>query len=75
MGVFLLQIHTQVNNYGPVPAGIYRKKSGQFRLEYCFHVRAISGVFLWDLVAVIFELGIDLKKYLCPLSISKGTVI
>jgi hypothetical protein len=52
-------------NFRPVPtgkyrqlAGIHRKNPKNFRSEYCFHFRGISGAFPRDTVAEIFDLGI-----------------
>jgi len=46
------------DDFRPIPAGkhrklagIHRKKSENFRPEYCVHVPAISGVFLQDTAA------------------------
>jgi hypothetical protein len=41
-----------------VRAASVRKTPGKIRPEYCFHVSTISGVFLQDPVAGIFDLGI-----------------
>jgi hypothetical protein len=47
--IFLPEIFRWVPvNFLCFPAGTGRKSSENFRPEYCFHVSAISGVFLRD---------------------------
>jgi hypothetical protein len=39
------------------------KNPDNFQLEYCFHVAAISGVFLQNPVARIIDLGINTCRF------------